>query len=254
METKKSSSVNFILNRIKSNNNLKLNKSFIDENKNSTSDLLSLSSSSIGLNNKKILNLSKNQKNYVFKSDEINSENADNKNESIDENNTRGIPKYLTSIASTSYENCINFQISRVHEQLIAYPLISSNCVRSDLDNEFSINEDNQNMINSDSNFAKFISPNQENNEAIFNVKQVEELNLTSESNNLEKLNENNTSNCFIEYSSIKSKNISSQLEILKPILVNAINEIIIYKPDDPIEFLANYLHNFNSKCRRFEK
>ena len=53
METKKSSSVNFILNRIKSNNNLKLNKSFIDENKNSTSDLLSLSSSSIGLNNKK---------------------------------------------------------------------------------------------------------------------------------------------------------------------------------------------------------
>jgi hypothetical protein len=234
METKRSSSVNFIFKRIKPSSNLNLTKYANNENisRESSSSLLTEDA----VNDEIRLNSNDNQNNYVFKSDKESFENKSHRTDSIEEENNRGIPKYLTPITSKSYDNCVSFQISRINQHLIAYPLCSSSCIRSDFDES--------------SDLKKSIVENSETNEAqntIFNENQSEKLNSNYESNHWEKKSE--PSNCFIDYSSFESKTSSfAELEKLKPLLVKAINEIILYKPDDPIEFLANFLHNLNSK------
>jgi hypothetical protein len=247
METKKSSSVNFIFKRIKPRRNLNLTRYANNKNLSRESSSSSLLLTEHAVNDEIKLNSNDNQNNYVFKSDKESFENENHKTDSIEEKNNRGIPKYLTPITSKSYDNCVNFQISRINQQLIAYPLCSSICLRSDFD-ESLIKKENQNTINSD--LKKSIVENSKTNEAqntTLNENQSEKLNSNSEFNHWEKISE--PSNCFIDYSCFESKTSSfAELEKLKPLLVKAINEIILYKPDDPIEFLANFLHNFNSK------
>ena len=68
-----------------------------------------------------------------------------------------------------------------------------------------------------------------------------------SELNNDNKRNFSNDLDNFYHFANTNIKNNSNILKILKPKLVEGINLAVLYKPSDPIEFLANYLYKLRS-------